>query len=580
MIKKLCFFLIFCVIFTLNGAIDYTVSFTGVHNPELRSKLEEASLLNTLNDFPPKTLSALKKRAEDDIDNLVKALHSQARYNAKIDFRIKTSTDPVLVEFLIDKGPVYPINETFILPKDLNISGKEIGLIKGIPAEPKTLIEAEEQLIELLIKQGYPYAAVVDKDFIADQETKSISTTFHVETGPLSTFGQLTIKGNKEVSSKYIIDRIFWKKGERFDPKKVHCTANAIDAGGLFTAVNISYPEFPPKDGALPITIELEEAKHRTIALGLSYSTQRGPGFTLEWENRNHKKVGERLSFDANVLSQVQQAKIQHILPSFLAPNQSLIWALEFEHDITESFVETWGSISATIENEINDCARASYGALFKHVIVSGSDNNGPYSLLKTPAQFRWSNTNDYLDPETGSTFFSQITPTMQISNDSQFYTISNFSYSAYAPFFDNRLVLAGRVQLGSIIGAARKKISPSERFYAGSETALRGYKYFTVSPINKTTNNPTGGRSMLIYSLEARWKMTDSWGGVLFFDMGNVYKNVLPKLSYGMYKSIGAGARYYTPVGPIRFDVAFPLNRRKKIDPPFQFYFSIGQSF
>lgn len=580
MLKKLCFFLIFCVICTLNGTVDYTVSFTGEHDPELNILLKEASLLNTLGDFPPKTLTALKKRAEDDIDNLVKALHSQARYNAKVDFRINSKTEPVLIEFLIDKGPVYPIKETFILPKELEISGEQIGLVKGVAADPKTIIEAEEQLIELLIKQGYPYASVIDRDVVADQESKSISTTFHIETGPLSTFGQLEIKGNKTVSSKYIIKRIFWDKGQRFDPKKVHCTANAIDAGGLFTAVNITYPELPPPDGALPITIEVEEAKHRSVAVGLSYSTQRGPGFTLEWENRNQKGIGERFSFDANVLSEVQQAKLKHIFPAYRAPNQNLIWALELEHDKTQSFEEIWGSISSTIEKEIDECTRMSYGVQYKQVNVYKTEDNGMYGLFKTPFQKRWSNTNDYLDASTGTTFFTQITPTLQLSKNPQFYSIGNFSYSAYTPYFDNRLILAGRVQLGTIAGASRKKISPSERFYAGSETALRGYKYFTVSPISKETGNPTGGRSMLIYSLEARWKMTDSWGGVLFFDMGNVYKDVLPRLNYKALKSVGAGFRYYTPVGPVRFDFAVPLDRRKGIDPPFQFYISIGQSF
>ena len=100
-----------------------------------------------------------------------------------------------------------------------------------------------------------------------------------------------------------------------------------------------------------------------------------------------------------------------------------------------------------------------------------------------------------------------------------------------------------------------------------------------TVSPLDHK-NKPTGGRSMLISSNELRWKCTEKIGVAAFYEIGNVYSNPFPDFKKGQLQSVGAGIRYLTPVGPIRFDVAVPLNRRKDVDPPCQFYMSIGQSF
>ena len=99
-----------------------------------------------------------------------------------------------------------------------------------------------------------------------------------------------------------------------------------------------------------------------------------------------------------------------------------------------------------------------------------------------------------------------------------------------------------------------------------------------TVSPLHH--HEPTGGRSMMIYSLEARLRATETFGWVLFYDFGNVYANYLPRFDKKILQSIGIGIRYNTPVGPLRLDFAVPLYRRRHIDESFQIYLSIGQAF
>jgi translocation and assembly module TamA len=565
--------------FWIYGAVEYSVAFKGEQNPEIISSLKEASSLLALQKYQPKTLGALRLRAESDIANLVKILHSHALYNAKVDFRMNMETDPVEIEFTIQSGPVYPIHSIEIEPKEFSIPYDILGLEQNTAATPKKILEAEEKLIQWMSKQGYPYAHLTEKEVTADQHSKSVSIYFQLNPGPLSVFGKAAITGNCRVLDRFIKQKILWKEGDIFDPEKIRCTVDALNCSGLFSLVQITYPENPPNDGKLPILIEVDEAKHRSVALGLSYSTQRGPGFTVEWENRNFRGMGERLFFDANILQLVQQTTLQYTIPQFLRANQDFVWTLEAEHDKTEGFEESWVSLSGRIEKQLSPCSNLSYGLQYKQLWVSDSDNDGSYGLFKSPIHWRYSTANDCLDPTKGYTLYGKLTPTLQVSKTPFYYTVGHLTASTYQPLKGTPLVLAGRMQFGTIFGSKRKEIAPSERLYAGSETTLRGYQYFTVSPLDKD-NNPIGGRSMLVCSLEGRWRINEKWGAALFYDIGNVYNDPIPKFERKMLQSVGIGARYYTPVGPIRMDLAFPLNRRKNIDNRFQLYFSIGQSF
>ena len=131
----------------------------------------------------------------------------------------------------------------------------------------------------------------------------------------------------------------------------------------------------------------------------------------------------------------------------------------------------------------------------------------------------------------------------------------------------------------GSILGSKPNKIPLPDRFYGGNDTILRGYKTGTISPRNKK-GEFIGGDSLLAGSVEMRLRQQKGLGWVLFYDLGNSYKKRYPTDNLHLLHSVGAGVRYATPIGPLRFDIAFPLNRRHKVDSLFQMYFSIGQAF
>jgi translocation and assembly module TamA len=139
--------------------------------------------------------------------------------------------------------------------------------------------------------------------------------------------------------------------------------------------------------------------------------------------------------------------------------------------------------------------------------------------------------------------------------------------------------VLAARGRVGSIFGASRSQIPASQRFFAGGGGSVRGYEFQSIGPLDRG-NDPMGGRSLVEVNAEARIKVIGPFGVVPFIDGGQVYEETYPQLSSSdLQWAGGLGLRYFSPIGPIRLDVATPINPRN-IDDPFQFYISIGQAF
>jgi translocation and assembly module TamA len=137
-------------------------------------------------------------------------------------------------------------------------------------------------------------------------------------------------------------------------------------------------------------------------------------------------------------------------------------------------------------------------------------------------------------------------------------------------------LTIAGRVRVGSILGIGRDDLAPSRRYYGGGGGSVRGYGYQRLGPLDPN-GDPVGGRSINEFSLEARYRF-GNYGIVPFFDGGNAYSSSMPQFD-ALHFGAGIGGRLYTNFGPLRVDVATPLNPRKG-DGRIALYISIGQAF
>src|SRR3546814_488226 len=179
------------------------------------------------------------------------------------------------------------------------------------------------------------------------------------------------------------------------------------------------------------------------------------------------------------------------------------------------------------------------------------------------------------MNPTTGYRLKLSLGPETSVRGAVRPYARTLVEASAYYPVSDS-LTIAGRVRAGSILGVDRDDPAPSRRYYGGGGGSVRGYGYQRLGPFDPN-GDPVGGRSINEFALEARYRF-GNFGIVPFVDAGNAYESTFPKGS-DLRFGAGIGARYYTNFGPLRIDVATPLNPRPG-DGRVALYISIGQAF
>lgn len=571
----------------------YKVEFNGVQSLSELQSLKDVSALFQYRKKLPRSLAALRHRADRDVPNLINILHAYGYYDACINtkaYRLPNGNMKMVVN--INKGEPYLLNKFDLVAMhdyqveeyDLNdIKLDKLGIKLQKPAKSNSIISAEKELFKILSQNGFPLAEIQPPDILVDQAQKTVAVSFKVDEGPFSQFGDVTIQNQGKVKTKFVRNRILWKKGDVYNSEKVLETEKKLYDSGLFSTVTITHDNTVNKEGYLPITIDLTDSKYRSLTLAGNYTTTwSGFGGAASWQNRNFFKSGVNLKLKYSINQRQQEAGLEFLFPDFLSPKQQLIVDSDVNiENVMPTYREKGVKTRLYLERELSRYFNASLGAKFNQFKMSESLNDGYFSLIGTPAFIKTQSSDKVLiNPTQGGWASLNITPYFSLNTNSNTFTEVKIEGSAYQFLIPSkRIVLAMNMVFGTLFGTTNFLIPPSYRFYAGSPNHLRGYPYQKVSPLN-AFGKELGGKSLFLWSIEPRFTILKYLQIVGFFDVGNVYTGSWPKWNVALAKSLGVGIRYFSFIGPLRLDIGFPMNRRNNIKRKPQIYFSVGQAF
>ena len=175
-----------------------------------------------------------------------------------------------------------------------------------------------------------------------------------------------------------------------------------------------------------------------------------------------------------------------------------------------------------------------------------------------------------------GSTPRASTTAASRLGSDLRF--VESAAAAVLLPALGSHgIVLASAARLGLAKGFGQELI-PSERFFAGGGTSVRGYGEDSLSP-RDFFGDPEGGDALLVFNEEVRFPLFWWLRGVGFFDAGRAFPKVSDVSLADLRSSVGLGLRVYTPFALLRFDVGAPLARRPG-EQRTRWFFSIGQAF
>ncbi len=588
-------------------ALAYKVTIEGVQDPAVVKQLKSYSQSIASQSKGATSIKQLKNMVESDHQGMQKLLRYNGFFSAAVHPTIMQEND-TLVTFHVDLGHRHILNNVIITWTDKEAlffqatqeerhalhekapSVEDIQAFKkGTKMHGEIMQAFEKELLKALAIRGFFHPKILDKKCIVYSDKALVDIAIEIETGPLSTFGPVTISGNDHVSISYILSKLTWNEGDLYDKQKLDEFETALLKTGLFQSVIIDCRNTPDPKGSsiqkpLLIEITVQEGKHRTIGAGINYTTSLGGGASLQLEHRNSFGMGQRMSFRGDVWKKMRNITLTYTRPHLYKPKDSTLFIVEHEYQKYLPYHSS--SLKGSILRERNfsihvDC---SWGFRLERLSSTKlTPKREKNNLVKVPFSWRWSSANSLLDPTSGMSLLLKLTPSYQYLGKMFGYCISNITWSGYESLADESITIASRFSFGSILTSKKNSIPMPDRFFGGTENSLRGYKTGSVSPLKKIKKKrePIGGISILTGSFELRKRYPSGFGTVFFYDIGDVFKSAMPSYKIRHIKhACGLGLRYSTPIGPIRLDCAFPIHRRKKIDPALQVYFSIGQSF
>ena len=589
--------------------IRYDVEIRGEGvDDQIRSTLLGASEAKQSISRPPASEFVLRRRAEADLPNIESGLRSLGYYEGTASYDVRTVRDdnqtaqttvggladrvedffegaPTILTYDVVPGPRYTLGSVKVAVTDpqngfLAPTPEALKLEPGQPAAAQPVLDAQGELVSQAQRLGYAFAKADKLGAVIDPDRKLMDVTLPVTTGPIVHMGEFAIVGADHVDQRFLRRRVLFRPGDRYHPDVMDKTRQSLIDTNLFSTVAVD--QQLDATGRIPITYTVTERKPRSIGAGAGYATDEGPIVSFFWEHRNFLGAGEKFESDLYFSPLRQELSTNFIKPDVGGRTHNLLAGTSVKAEDTDAYESKSVGAGVAIERPLwSDRVTGSLGVAYRLAkIKPKEEEEASFGLLSLPGTIKMDYSDNLLDPTKGWRLNFLAAPYTDTLNAGASFLKSQAVATTYVRLTDSaQYILALRGNLGSIAGASRDDIPADERFYAGGGGSIRGYGYQLAGPLNDD-NDPVGGRSLIEFSGELRYRMTDTIGLVYFIDGGTVADSALPSLEERLFIGTGPGLRYSTPIGPLRLDLGVPLDRRPAVDDIVQIYVSIGQAF
>lgn len=482
-------------------------------------------------------------------------------------------------------------SDTLLAPEPQALARAALSLSPGDPIVAADVEAAEANVALRLPEQGYPFATVGQRDIVLDDADATGDYRLPVTAGNKARFGGFRVAGDPVFDVDHIAILPRFAPGEIYDSRKVNDLRQALVATSLLATVAVEPVATGQVDAQGVETVDLivrqTRGPARNLAANAGYGTGEGIRVSGTWTHRNLFPPEGALVAGIVAGTNEQSVRGQFIRSNAGQRDRAFQLGASVARQRYEAFNAEQINLNASLARVSTPLWQKRWTwSLGAELIASretlfdpaaAARDRGTFLIAALPTQLGYDRSDSLLDPTRGFRLNLRASPEAQRRGGGAFDSYGRFLFeaSAYYPVTD-AIVIAGRARVGSIIGAPRDDIAPSRRLYAGGGGSVRGFGFQELGP-RDADNRPLGGRSLTEFALEARYRFGD-FGIVPFIDAGRVGEGSTPSLA-GMRYGVGIGGRYYTNFGPMRIDVATPLNRRPG-ESRITLYISIGQAF
>jgi outer membrane protein insertion porin family len=549
-----------------------------------------------------------------DLYMLQGAYYDRGFVNVKVDKPVVTlSPDKrhIFISIHVDEGEQFRVGK-IDFSGDLLVGKDE--LHKKMTTRPGDVFNRSQLLgrdiqsvTDLYYDSGFAYTNVVPLTAI-DAEKKIVDLNFEIQKGQQVTIERIDIVGNTKTRDKVIRRQLRVYEQELFNGTGIRISKERVNALGYFETVDVTHK--PGRDQThVVVQVEVKEKSTGQFQVGLGFSNVESFIFTAQVAQQNALGWGVSISASAQISGLRNMIQLQYYDQYFLDSLFSL--SIDFYRTQADYFgflrEATGGSLSVGYNLPFDILLSAGYtrelvrvepGNTFDTEIpLANQFRNGWTSSVRLTAQ--WDRRNNRLFPSSGYMLYgsAELAPSW-LGSDFAFARFTAFGRFYYP--LPLGIVFKVNAQIGYIHDLDPENPLPiSENFYLGGINSVRGYFLRSIAPTTlvgtsgrpdaNITSFPIGGDKQFILNVEIEFPIFEKVGirGVIFYDAGNAFARGSPffvetryNLPLGLFHSVGFGFRWFSPIGPLRFEWGIPLNRRSAADQPVLFEFTIGNFF
>jgi outer membrane protein insertion porin family len=509
----------------------------------------------------------------------------EAARTLKLHFDVREGL-PIMIDTLSTSAVADSAYDTVRVAGIIDEAVSLFNLKPGMRFRDESIGQDRDTLMQTFARNGYPYATAAEKIRVHTTDS-TVAVVWEVRPGPLSRFGDVTFQGNEHVSDEIVQRRLAFEVGDVFNVQKVKKSQRDLYDLGVFQIVSFKAQFDRRLEDTVPIDVTLQEAPLFSTKFGVGYGTEDKFRASVDF------RVRRFLGGARTLLVRLKRSALQPYYVSLSLTQPDVLFRLTSLtvnpyalRQIEPAYsADRWGanlvlsypfalytdaSMTYNLERVKQDSSAGS------GLESSGEETKSLYNKSSLTFLLRYDSSRPLFDPSQGIYVALAVQVAGLFQPPSNNYIKIPLDLRAYR-LLSGWLVVAVRLAVGTIVAPAEDAFIPiEEKFYAGGASSIRGFERSSVGPLD-ADGNPVGGNSGLIGSCEFRVPIIESFGAVVFSDFGNVWATSLTFKPGDLRFSAGAGLRYETPIGPVRFDVAIPV---PKAGLPVQYYFTLGHAF
>ncbi len=539
-------------------------------NPDLKANIE--GYVGELGERNAQALRNFSLGAEQQAEKAAQAL---GYYQAQIDSEIQDGENPRLVIKVLPGEPIRLRNvvvrvegpaaslKAFKVPQSDALKAGAV-LNHGHYEDAKRLIQNQAS------RYGFFSGRFTSQRLSIDPRAGVADIELVYDSGPRYSLGKVMFSGDSPFDEDLLKRMVPFKENTPYDSQLIAELNQAMQASGYFEGVRVDAAPTAAVGQVIPVTVQLETRKPRTMGLGLGFSTDVGPRGRANWTRHWANAQGHSYGFESELSAPRQNVGLWYDVPLDPPLTDKLRFAGGYQYE------EIAGTDSLSKLLTVGPEWHSKLPSGWERVISLKwqreeyrlGDDSGLSTLLMPGISYSYLRSDDRIDPHKGYRLqFDAQVAKEGLGSDANLVR-GNVLLKGLTTVAQNHRFL-GRVQFGGNFTDGYTSIPPSLRFFAGGDQSVRGYDYQTLSPTN-SDGDRIGGRYMVAGSVEYQYSIAEKWRLATFVDQGNSFNNLdLPSLKTG----VGFGVRWVSPVGPLRLDLAHPLDD----DGGVRLHFSMG---